>query len=394
MEKPSLRVFLSLLAVTVFAVGIGLLICACSAFDSQTVAYITASADGEYLQKYGDRIHSDRLREGTYYHFDVLFLDEAGNTMVMPEHTHRINGLEPGQSNDRLTTELIEENGQVIGYRITTENESAYIEITVKDENDQFIHQMTLWIRDDEAREMLVMYAYNFEPDIPTGELIDKVLSQHMGASLYSLSSSELYYPVLVDYQGGYAELEKRADTAVELLERYERIKNGESLYPSAIEGFPDTDSSVEFLLSEHYIEKLTEKQLERLFEIDPEMTVNEPTTEPAVYRETAFIYELPLCDTLLAFQQGGYTASANYDAEDITEFDFYIAKLIDSDGKEKYGYRFEGVAVNNAEFLITILDKNDFLVLRQTVRVACTDDGYEIHVAQEDSAPEDSRPH
>lgn len=169
---------------------------------------------------------SDLFPGKEVYILDVSLTDTQGNRLDLEDSSfrcfHRGKNLEPGQTDENLSVEWVEEGG-FYGYRLIGWcEEHDYIDIIIRDKNDLILHQKTIAITFSEQYRVNMFTSYTYEDGLSTEALIAKLLDTEQSYHhLFLASSPSAAYSILRSHYGGFKELEQREDAASLLLQRW-----------------------------------------------------------------------------------------------------------------------------------------------------------------------------
>ena len=290
--------------------------------------------------------------------------------------------LKPGESDDCISISWIEE-GELFGYRITGWCEKLIsLDITIKWKDGLILHQSSMLIKKEQDYQAEVFTFYNHEAGLSTEELIAKIFDTEQEYSWHTkyASTLDVSYSSLVRFCGGFAELEQRSDAASLLLKRWvKEMEASEHKYIS-VEGSGLTGL---VLYQDAHWNNLTEEEL-TLIESYGYSTEHPEKGNPFFPGKKTFAYDV----IFEGENTSGNTMTATYkgqvqqgnDKHLITAF-VVSTYMADS---PIYGWRIMGWFDKPTILTLTVMDKNNAVVHKQTLLIIPTEDDYKIKILWE----------
>lgn len=338
---------------------------------------------------------TSKLRMGTsdlfpgkeVYILDVLFTDREGNTLDLSENEfrcfHKGRYMKPGQSDEEISISWVEEEG-VSGYRIIGWCEDFDImEITIRDADGRILHQKALWMDFDGQYNASVSISYSYEPDLTTEELIAKLLDSGQDYSWHTIYASSLRaeYSTLVDYCGGFAELEQREDAAALLLQRWLReMETSEHKFDS-VEG----SGRIGLILSQDaHWNNLTEEELALIESYGVVRRTWDPNEVGIFPGKQTFSYELTV-DGPNTFSDG---LTVEYGGREVTGKDEHVLVARVQSGSDTdppfHGWYLMGWFDRPTKMTLTVTDKDGNVIRREVIVISPLVEGYDIRVLEQ----------
>ena len=331
-------------------------------------------------------IQSELFPGKQVYVLDVSLTDTLGNRLNLEGSSfhclHRGQKLQPGQSDESLSIEWVEEDG-FYGYRLVGWCEEwDYIDITIRDENGLILHQKTVRIEFSENYSVDVYTSYTYEEGLTTEELIAKLFDTGQRYWIHTAVASSPYveYRALVNNCGGFQELEERADAASLLLQRWLReMEQSEYKYSSL-----EYSGRLGLLLSQDaYWDDLTEEEIALVehWVMTPDEYQNSFAPFPG---KQTFSYEIKM--------EGSYTQQnqLSIDYEGATEQDraahFSIMNILSAAGSEStfHGWEITGWLDKPTRLTLTVTSRDGSVLRRDVLLITPTEDGYQIDLLEQ----------
>lgn len=351
------------------------------------------AADGsiETLRAVGDTC---KLKTGTselfpgkeVYILDVLFMDAAGDRLDLGGNDfqcfHHGKYLKPGQTDEQINISWVEKDG-LFGYRIVGWCEDFdLMNITIRDSDGRILHQKELRIDYDGQYHANVRVSYNYEPQLTTEQLITKLLDsgQDYSHHLMFASSLDSAYSSLVRFYGGFAELEQREDAASLLLQRWVKEMEASEYTFASVEGSGMTGL---ILYQDAHWKNLTEEEL-ALIESYGYSTERPEKQNPFFPGKKTFTYDL----ILEGKNTNGHCLTVSYKDQAVQGKDEHliIAFVVSSAYADSpsHGWSVMGWFDEPTILMLTVTDKEDTVVLKQTLLIIPTEDDYKINILWE----------
>ena len=117
------------------------------------------------------------------YMLEIYLTNTDGSKVNLADYSfycfHRGKYLEPGDSDESLSVQFIQEDG-IYGYRIIGWCEASdAATISVRNQENLIVYQRHMYVLNNGEYTTRVDSVYNYEAGIPTEKLIDKILAQN-----------------------------------------------------------------------------------------------------------------------------------------------------------------------------------------------------------------------
>ena len=319
------------------------------------------------------------------YMLEIYLTNTDGSKVNLADYSfycfHRGKYLEPGDSDEFLSVQFIQEDG-IYGYRIIGWCEASdAATISVRNQENLIVYQRDMYVVNNGEYTTRVDSVYNYEAGIPTEKLIDKILAQNFTRMEMLSSSFIVQYSHYANHFGGFWELEQREDAPSLLLQRWltEMEENKDMLHKYQAMG--QTGLVGKMLAEDVFWNGLTEAQRQQIQQFGLRRWLYKPVAFTPFPEKEVFQYEI-LVDgpnygsDRLEIHWPGRT-DENQSANIVTVWIASVAGM-----KNPYhGWEITGWFDEPTELTLTVTDKDSAIIRQDVLLITPAEDGYQIDI-------------